>query len=422
MSSAIGTENPLRIERVDADRLWSRLMDMAAVGSTPGGGNNRQALSDEDAAGRALFLGWALAAGCSAETDEIGNLFVRRPGSDPEAAPVLLGSHLDTQPTGGRFDGVYGVLGGLEVIERLNDLGIQTVAPIELVVWTNEEGSRFPRSMMGSGVWAGVFDLDHTLGLADVDGISVGAELTRLGWAGTRAAEPTAYRAAFELHIEQGPILEAEHIEIGVVTGVQGLRWFTIELHGFPAHAGPTPMKGRRDPARVIANVVERVYRLVDDHGPWARATFAQFRSWPTSPNTIPERLVCTLDLRHPDRATLDRLEAEMRRIVAEEADKRSVEAAIAIDNNSAPVTFDENCVASIEEAISSLGFSARRLVSGAGHDACYVALHAPTSMIFVPCDDGLSHNEAENITKEQAERGASVLLNAVVANAGRLS
>lgn len=416
-----GADAVPRTERVDADRLWSRLMDMAAVGATASGGNNRQALSDDDAAGRALFLGWALAAGCSAETDEIGNLFVRRPGSDPDAAPVLIGSHLDTQPTGGRFDGVYGVLGGLEVIERINDLGIEIAAPIELVVWTNEEGSRFPHSMMGSGVWGGVLGLDEALALTDIDGITVGSELARLGWAGARPAEPAPYKAAFELHIEQGPILEAENIEIGIVTGVQGLRWFTIELIGFPAHAGPTPMEGRRDPGRVIANIVERVYQLVDDHAPWARATFAQFRSWPTSPNTIPERLVCTLDLRHPERAVLDHLEAQMRAIVAEECGRRGVEATVSIDNASPPVTFDENCVADVESATTELGFSARRIVSGAGHDACYVALHVPTAMIFVPCDDGLSHNEAENISKDQAERGASVLLNAVLAQASKV-
>jgi beta-ureidopropionase / N-carbamoyl-L-amino-acid hydrolase len=399
--------------------LWSRIMDMSTVGATANGGNNRQALSDEDAAARSLFLGWAVAAGCSAQTDDIGNLFVRRPGTDPDRAPVLIGSHLDTQPTGGRFDGVYGVLGGLEVIERLNDLGASTAAPIELVVWTNEEGSRFAHSMMGSAVWAGVLGLEEALALADGDGVTVGDELARLGWRGARPARPTPYGAAFELHIEQGPILEEEGVEIGVVTGVQGLRWFTIELTGFPAHAGPTPMEGRRDPGRVIANIVERVHRLVDDHQPWARATFAQFRSWPASPNTIPERLVCTLDLRHPEKAILERLENGMRAIVAEEADRRSVGATITVDNDSAPVIFDENCVAVVDAATSTLGFSALRIVSGAGHDACYVARHVPTSMIFVPCDGGLSHNEAENIDKDQAERGASVLLNAVRASAG---
>lgn len=407
------------LERVDADRLWSRLMDMAQVAPTDNGGSNRQALSDDDAAGRALFLGWATAAGCTYEVDEIGNLFVRRPGRDGAKPPVLIGSHLDTQPTGGRFDGVYGVLGGLEVIERLNDLGVETEAPIDLVVWTNEEGSRFQTSMMGSGVWAGKLSLDEAKALTDVDGITVADELDRLGWAGERPASPTPLTGSFELHIEQGPILEAEELEIGVVTGVQGLRWFTIELGGYPAHAGPTPMEGRKDPARVIGRIIDRVYALVDELGPWGRGTFAQFGSDPVSPNTIPERLWCTLDLRHPDADTLQQMEEQMRAIVEEEAGARGVTSTITRQNDSPPVTFDENCVAAVEDAVSAVGFSHHRMISGAGHDACYVALHAPTAMIFVPCDDGLSHNEAENISKEQAERGATVLLGAVRRMAG---
>jgi N-carbamoyl-L-amino-acid hydrolase len=407
------------VDRVDADRLWSRLMAMAEVGRTPNGGSNRQALSDDDAAGRALFLGWALAAGCTSELDEIGNLFVRRPGKDNSKPPVLIGSHLDTQPTGGRFDGVYGVLGGLEVLERMNDLGIETDVPVEVAVWTNEEGSRFQQSMLGSGVWAKKVPLDGARALTDVDGISVGAELDRLDWAGDRPAAPSPYHATFELHIEQGPILEDEEVEVGVVTAVQGLRWFTIELHGFPAHAGPTPMEGRKDPARAIARIVNRIYDVVDEKGPWGRGTFAQFGSEPVSPNTIPERLWCTLDLRHPELVELDDLERRMRAIVEEESSALGVEFTVVRENNSPPIAFDENCIASVEASVSELGFSHRRIVSGAGHDACYVALHAPTSMVFIPCADGLSHNEAEDITKEQAERGASVLFGAVRRTAG---
>ncbi|MEM8922158.1 MAG: Zn-dependent hydrolase [Actinomycetota bacterium] len=405
--------------RVDGERLWARLMDMAAVGATANGGSNRQALSDEDAAGRALFQGWAAAAGCTTTIDEVGNLFVRREGTTPGLDPVLIGSHLDTQPTGGRFDGVYGVLGGLEVIDRLNELGIVTDRAIELVVWTNEEGSRFQRSMMGSAVWAGRLPLDDALALADVDGITVGAELDRLGWRGARPARPSAYRGAFELHIEQGPILEDEELDIGVVTGVQGFRWFTIELDGFPAHAGPTPMPGRRDPARAIAEIVSAVYAAVADAGPWARGTFAQFRSAPVSPNTVPSQLSCTLDLRHPEQTVLDGLETSMRAIVAEVAERTGVGAVVARGNVSPPVAFHPDCINAVDEATRALGFSATSMVSGAGHDACYVAEHCPTSMIFVPCEDGLSHNEAERITPEQAERGASVLLGAVLRLAG---
>ncbi len=393
---------------------------MAEVGATAAGGSNRQALSDDDAAGRARFLAWAEAAGCTAETDEIGNLFVRRPGSDPDLDPVVVGSHLDTQPTGGRFDGVYGVLGGLEVIETLNDHGIGTERPIELVVWTNEEGSRFQHSMMGSAVWAGRLALDEALALTDLNGISVAHELDRLGWRGARPARPRPYRAGFELHIEQGPILEQENLDIGVVTGVQGLRWYTLELTGFPAHAGPTPMTVRRDPARAIAAIIDGVYRAVEANGPWARATFAQFASQPVSPNTVPAELACTLDLRHPDLAVLDGLEATMRATVAEVAERTGVGATVRRENDSPPVTFDPDCVAAVTDAVRDLGFASADIVSGAGHDACYLAQHVPTSMIFVPCENGLSHNEAERITPEQAGRGADVLLGAVLRTAGR--
>ncbi len=409
----VTTSNQLQ---VDQQRLWNRLMDMAQVGATENGGNNRQALSDEDAAGRALLLGWAAAAGCRAETDEIGNLWIRRPGTDPSAEPVVVGSHLDTQPTGGRFDGVYGVLGGFEVIERLNDLGRKTRRPIDLVVWTNEEGSRFQYSMMGSAVWAGKLGLDEARAFTDVNGITVGQELDRLGWAGPRSAAPTPAAAAFELHIEQGPILEAEKLDIGVVAGVQGLRWFTIELTGFPAHAGPTPMAGRRDPARAMAAIVSDVYAAVEAQGEWARATFAQFQSLPVSPNTIPEVLRCTLDIRHPDAAVLDRMETDMRSVVASVCDRLAVGHVIELQNDSEPVTFADDLVQAVERAANDLGLSNRTMVSGAGHDACYLARHCPTAMIFVPCEDGLSHNEAENITSDQAANGAGVLLGAVTA------
>lgn len=405
--------------RIDGERLWSRLMAMAEIGATEAGGSNRQALSDEDAAGRELFEGWAEAAGCTLTRDRIGNLFARRAGADDSLPPVLTGSHLDTQPTGGKFDGVYGVLGGLEVVERLNDLNITTQAPIEVAVWTNEEGSRFQRSMMGSGVWAGHFGLEDTYALADVDGISVTDELQRLGWVGELPAEPRPLTACIELHIEQGPILETDEVEVGVVTGVQGLRWYDLELLGFPAHAGPTPMEGRKDPARVMGQILNRVYLMAADNAPWARATFAQFHSEPVSPNTVPSHLRCSLDMRHPEAATLDALDAGMRSIVAEEAQKCGVDFTISVGNDSPPVTFDPTVVDAVRSSVSDLGMSHIDIVSGAGHDACYVALHAPTAMIFVPCDDGLSHNEAENISIEQAERGASVLFGAMRRLAG---
>jgi N-carbamoyl-L-amino-acid hydrolase len=394
-------------------------MAMAEIGPGVAGGSNRQALSDEDKAGRDLFMSWAADAGCTFEFDEIGNLFATRAGNDPDKPPVLVGSHLDTQPTGGRFDGVYGVLGGLEVIESLNDMGVTTAAPLQVAVWTNEEGSRFQPSMMGSAVWGGALPLEQALKHQDFDGKTVGEELTRLGWDGDLPARPRSYTASFELHIEQGPILETDQIEIGIVTAVQGFRWYTIELTGHPAHAGPTPMEVRKDPARALGDILEGVYAMAAENAPWARATFAQFRSEPISPNTIPEKLTFSLDMRNPDGDTLMAMDAGMRDIVAAAAERHGTPAAIHVDTDSPPVKFHDDCIAAVEESVQALGFSHKRMVSGAGHDACYVAAHAPTSMIFVPCDEGLSHNEAENISAEQAERGASVLLGAVQRMAG---
>jgi len=405
--------------RVNGDRLWSRLMEMAKIGPGVAGGSNRQALSDEDKAGRDLFMSWASNAGCTFEFDEIGNLFATRPGTNPDMAPVMTGSHLDTQPTGGRFDGVYGVLGGLEVIETLNDLGVTTEAPLEIVVWTNEEGSRFQPSMMGSAVWGGALPLEQALKHEDFDGKTVGEELSRLGWDGELAARPRPYTAAFELHIEQGPILEADQVDIGIVTAVQGFRWYTIELGGHPAHAGPTPMEVRKDPARALGDILDGVYKLAAEHAPWARATFAQFRSEPISPNTIPEKITFSLDMRNPDGDTLLAMDAAMRDIVAAQVERHGVTTAIHVDTDSPPVKFHDDCIAAVESSVEALGFSHQRMVSGAGHDACYVAAHYPTSMIFVPCDEGLSHNEAENISIDQAEQGASVLLGAVRHMAG---
>lgn len=389
-------------------------MDMAQVAPTAAGGSNRQALSDDDAAGRALFSGWAEAAGCEIATDGVGNLFARRPGRNPGAAPLMMGSHLDTQPTGGRFDGVYGVLSGLEVLETLNDLEIETEGPVEVAVWTNEEGSRFSRSMMGSGVWAGVMELDEVRAITDESGITVGEELDRLEWAGPlEFGRPVSHY--LELHIEQGPILEDTATEIGVVTGVQGLRWFTIELTGFPAHAGPTPMEGRKDPSRALAEILAAIYAIAGEQAPWARATTAQFRSEPVSPNTVPSTISFSLDLRHPDADVLASMEAAVRAAIDEACAKHEIQASIAIDNDSAPITFDGDCVASVQQAVDALGFSHERMVSGAGHDACYVAKLAPTSMIFIPCADGLSHNEAESIEPNEATRGADVLLGAAL-------
>ncbi len=404
--------------QTNSERLWSRLIDMAEVGATPAGGSNRQALSDDDRAGRDLFIGWAEAAGCSVELDGVGNLFARRAGTDPDAAPVVLGSHLDTQPTGGRFDGVYGVLGGLEVVETLNDHSVETLAPVEVAVWTNEEGSRFAVSMMGSAVWAGALPLDEVRAITDRSGVSVGAELDRLGWAGP-AAFGKPLRAYLELHIEQGPILEASGSSIGVVTGVQGIRWFTVTIKGFPAHAGTTPMQRRRDPARPLAAVLGGLYEMAAAHAPQVRLTPAMFASEPVSPNTVPAKISFTVDMRHPDAATLQSLDVELRSLVARAAERHGCGHHIEVINDCAPVVFDPECVRAVESAAQRCGFTHERIRSGAGHDACHVALKSPAGMIFVPCQDGLSHNEAESIDPDAAGRGAEVLLHAALDLAG---
>ena len=404
--------------RADHDRLWSRLMAMAEVGSTPAGGSNRQSLSDEDKAGRDLFIGWAERAGCSIELDGVGNLFARRPGGDDDAPPVVLGSHLDTQPTGGRFDGVYGVLSGLEVVESLNDAAVRTRAPIEVACWTNEEGSRFAVSMMGSAVWAGVLDLESIRALTDRSGISVGTELDRLGWAGD-APFGKPLGAYLELHIEQGPILEASGSSIGVVTGVQGIRWFKVTIEGFPAHAGTTPMDRRHDPARPLAAVLRGLYEIGADHAPQVRLTPAQFTSEPISPNTVPALISFTIDMRHPDAEALEHMDGALRSLVAAAADDHGCGHRVEVINDCSPVVFDQRCVDAVQSAAQRCGYSHERIRSGAGHDACHVALMAPAGMIFVPCEDGLSHNEAESVEPAAAGRGADVLLQAALELAG---
>ncbi len=403
---------------VDAARLWSRLMDMSEVGATAGGGSNRQALSDADARGRELFIAWARGAGCTISLDSVGNLFARREGTDPDALPVVLGSHLDTQPTGGRFDGVLGVLGALEAVESLNDAELHTNAPIEVAVWTNEEGSRFPVSMMGSAVWAGVIGLDEARALNDKDGISVGDELDRLAWVGNQGlARPMAHY--LELHIEQGPVLEQAGATIGVVTAVQGFRWFTVTLDGTPAHAGSTPMDRRRDPSRPLTAILAGIYEIAASHGPQARATPAQFSSEPVSPNTVPARIRFTVDLRHPEADVLESMDESMRRRIAEAAKEHGCEWSIHVDNDSPPVVFDEGCVAAVTASAEASDQKWLPIVSGAGHDACHVAGRVPTSMIFVPCRDGLSHNEQESIEPEAAGHGAAVLLDTAIRLAG---
>lgn len=406
--------------RVKGERLWSRLQEMASIGATAHGGCNRQALTDLDLQGRRLLSQWGIAAGCSARVDAIGNLFLHRPGRDDTLPVVLAGSHLDTQPTGGRFDGVYGVLAALEVIETLNDQRIETEHPLEIAVWCNEEGCRFPIAMMGSAVWAGRLPLAQAHALLDRDGISVGSELERAGIRPDTPIHRQAVKAALEAHIEQGPVLEQQARTIGVVTGVQHMCRYEVVIQGQEAHAGPTPMHWRRDPVRALSAILPRQYQAASEHGPDARLTVGIIETQPGSPNTVPGRLRFTLDLRHPDADQYQSLCAEAERIVAEALAAEGLRGEIRRVWEAPGVTFDADCVAAVRTSVKALDYPSMEIVSGAGHDSCNTSYVVPTAMIFVPCAGGLSHNEAESAEPTDLEAGANVLLHAMLSLAGR--
>jgi N-carbamoyl-L-amino-acid hydrolase len=404
--------------RVNGDRLWSRLMQMAEIGATPHGGCNRQALTDADMAGRKLLSRWAEAAGCRVRVDAVGNLFVRRAGREDALPVVMTGSHLDTQPTGGKFDGVYGVLAGLEVIESLNDGGFTTVHPIELAVWCNEEGSRFPMAMMGSAVWSGRLPLDAAYGLTDRAGISVRHELERAGVAVDTSLPRQAVKASFEVHIEQGPVLEQKAKTIGVVTGVQHMSRHEVVVEGQEAHAGPTPMDMRRDPIRVLADTLSALYAAAERRGRDARLTVGFIETLPGSPNTVPGRLRFTVDIRHPDAQQYAALREEMNRLVNGALERHALAGRIRCVWEAPGVSFDPACIAAVRSATAALGFESMEMVSGAGHDSCNVSAVVPTAMVFVPCAGGLSHNEAESALPRDLEAGANVLLHAMLSTA----
>jgi len=400
---------------VDGSRIWKSIMDMAVIGATEKGGSCRLALTDLDREGRDLFVGWCREAGCDVRVDQMGNIFARRAGEDDTLAPVMTGSHLDTQPTGGRFDGVYGVLTGLEVVRALNDADVKTRHPIEVCVWTNEEGSRFAPSMVASGVFAGVFDLNYGLSRSDRDGLTMGQELERIGYAGEHAVGGYPVHAYFEAHIEQGPILEAEEKTIGVVTDAQGQRWYELEITGVESHAGPTPMNRRKDALVEASKIVQIVNRIGHDYAPHACATVGMLDVFPNSRNVIPGRVFMTVDFRHPDDTTLANMDAELRREINDLMDSSEMTCSVDQIFYYAPIKFDEGCVTAVSRATRSLGYSHREMVSGAGHDACYLAQVAPTSMVFIPCVDGISHNEVEDAKPEWIEAGANVVLHAML-------
>ncbi|WP_299580242.1 Zn-dependent hydrolase [uncultured Microbulbifer sp.] len=411
-------ENPPQQLRIDGARLWRSLMEMAEIGATPAGGCNRQALTDEDRKGRDLFVRWCREIGCEIRVDRMGNIFARRAGTDNNLPAIITGSHLDTQPTGGKFDGVYGVLAGLEVLRTLVDNGVQTKAPLEVVVWTNEEGARFSPAMVGSGVWAGEFSLEYGHSRMDKSGITIGQELERIGYLGDEAVQPTPIKAAFEAHIEQGPILEKQDQVIGVVTGVQGIRWYDVIFFGTPCHAGPTPMEDRRDPVQAMAWLCEMLYGEVRAYSEDARITCGDLRASPGSRNTVPEKVVLALDLRHPTPEGLEHLHRTLYRVAKQVQEACGVAVDIREEWFSPPVAFDSGCIEAVDSAVQSLGYSHRKMVSGAGHDSVYVSRVAPVSMIFVPCAGGLSHNEAESAEPGHLEAGCNVLLHSMLNSA----
>jgi N-carbamoyl-L-amino-acid hydrolase len=404
--------------RINPDRLWDSIHEMAEIGPGIAGGNNRQTLTDDDAKGRTLFRRWCEEAGLTMGLDQMGTMFARREGTEPGLDPVYVGSHLDTQPTGGRYDGVLGVLSGLELVRTLNDLGIRTRRPIVVVNWTNEEGARFAPAMLASGVFAGIHTLDYAYGRKDPAGKSFGDELKRIGWVGDETVGARKMHAYFEYHIEQGPILEAEGKQIGVVTHGQGLWWLEFTLTGKEAHTGSTPMNMRVNAGLAMAQILEMVQGVAMSEQPGAVGGVGQMFFSPNSRNVLPGKVVFTVDIRSPEQAKLDRMRAKIEAEAPKICAALGVGCAVEAVGHFDPVTFDPVLVGRVRNAAEKLGYSHMNIISGAGHDACWMARVAPSTMVMCPCVDGLSHNEAENISKEWAAAGADVLFHAVVETA----
>ena len=403
--------------QIDSDRLWQSLMDLAEIGATPKGGVRRLTLTDTDRAGRDLFVRWCREAGMTVVVDAIGNIICRREGNAPDALPVAVGSHLDSQPSGGRFDGAYGVMAGLEIVRTLNDAGVRTRMPIEVAAWTNEEGSRFVPTMMGSGVYAGVYSLDEALAQKDVEGISVREALQAIGYGGH--AKPHALGAYFEAHIEQGPVLEQTQTTIGVVMGALGQRWFDVVITGQDSHAGPTPMESRKDALLAASRIVIEVNRIATTFPDYARGTVGSMQVKPNSRNVVPGEVRMSVDFRNARDVTLSAMVEALRSCIETVA----AECRVGIELDEVvyfpPSEFDAALVESVRAGSTRFGYSQRDIVSGAAHDAVYMARIAPTAMVFIPCEGGISHNEIENARREDIAAGCNVLLHAVLARAG---
>ncbi len=399
--------------RINSARLWDSLEEMAKIGPGVAGGCNRQTLTDADGEGRHLFKRWCEAAGMTMGVDTMGKMFATRAGTDAAALPVYIGSHLDTQPTGGKYDGVLGVLAGLEVVRSMNDMGLRTKHPVVVTNWTNEEGARFAPAMLASGVFAGIHTEEYAKGRKDLDGKVFGEELARIGWVGAETVGARKMHAMFEYHIEQGPILEAEGKTIGVVTHGQGLWWLEITLTGKDAHTGSTPMHMRVNAGLGMARITERVHQIAMAHQPNAVGAVGQVKVFPNSRNVIPGKVIFTVDIRSPEQGKLDAMKGEVMRAAHAVAKELGLGCAIEEVGHFDPVTFDPGLVKIVRQSTEKLGFSHMDIVSGAGHDACWINRVAPTVMVMCPCVDGLSHNEAERISEEWAAAGTDVLLHA---------
>ena len=403
---------------INSDRLWDSLMKMAKIGPGIAGGNNRQTVTVEDGEARKLLQKWSEDAGMTMKVDELGSMFFKREGTDKNALPVVIGSHLDTQPTGGKYDGVLGVLAGLEIVRTLNDLNIQTKHPILVVNWTNEEGSRFPPAMMASAGYAGIYEVNTLLSAKDAEGNIFGDELDKIGWKGSETVGSQKFHCYYELHIEQGPILETEEVDIGIVTHGQGLKWLEVKLSGVEQHTGTTPMNVRKDTSLALSEIILAVNHIANKNQPNALGSVGHIEVSPNSRNVIAGNSLFTVDIRSPDINKLVKMENELKQMTTDICKKYKIEFEMDQIGGFDPVAFDKECLNNIRNSANKFGYSHKDIVSGAGHDACWINTVAPSAMIMCPCVDGLSHNEAEEIKPEWASSSTNVMLHAAIASA----